>query len=90
MDFMSSGRYADMGEYYRSWYEQPTFEADVRQLFNDLAPLYDQLQAYVRRKLKNQYGAEHFPSTGHIPAHLFGKSRSNELFFKSRTALVRL
>lgn len=62
-----------MGEYYRSWYEQDTFEQDVRNLFNGLAPLYDELHAYVRRKLKEYYKDETFPSSGHIPAHIFGK-----------------
>ena len=69
-----SGKYSDMGEYYRSWYEQETFEADVRNLFDELAPLYDQLHTYVRRKLKDFYNTEEFPSTGHIPAHIFGNS----------------
>ncbi|XP_052212999.1 angiotensin-converting enzyme-like isoform X2 [Dreissena polymorpha] len=68
----AGGKYADMGTYYRSWYEDPEFENDVRKLFDQLAPLYDELHAYVRRKLRTHYGAKHFPSSGHIPAHLFG------------------
>jgi peptidyl-dipeptidase A len=62
----------DMGAYWRSWYEVPTFEADVRLLFDQLAPLYDQLHAYVRRKLMDHYGRDVFPASGHIPAHLLG------------------
>lgn len=65
-----------MGEYYRSWYEQPDFEAHLSNLFNDLAPLYNQLHAYVRRKLKQYYSGETFPSSGHIPAHILGKFAS--------------
>ncbi|KAK3605974.1 hypothetical protein CHS0354_019652 [Potamilus streckersoni] len=61
-----------MGDYYRSPYESPTFENDVRDLFLELAPLYENLHAYVRRKLKQYYGADKFPSTGHIPAHILG------------------
>lgn len=68
----AGGKYADMGAYYRSWYEQESFEADVRNLFVELRPLYDQLHAYVRRKLRAHYGADKFPSSGHIPAHIFG------------------
>ncbi|KAL4228517.1 hypothetical protein ACF0H5_011565 [Mactra antiquata] len=68
----AEGKYADMGDYYRSWYEDPDFETDVRELFEELSPLYDNLHAYVRRKLQSQYGAGKFPSEGHIPAHLFG------------------
>ncbi|XP_055860968.1 angiotensin-converting enzyme-like isoform X3 [Biomphalaria glabrata] len=64
--------YADTGAYWRSWYDTPTFEDDVRALFDQLRPLYEQLHAYARRKLKSMYGADKFPSSGHIPAHLLG------------------
>lgn len=67
------GRYSDIGDYYRSWYEDPNFETDVRDLYNELRPLYTQLHAYVRRKLREHYKTEKFPDSGHIPAHLFGK-----------------
>ncbi|KAL3836683.1 hypothetical protein ACJMK2_022105 [Sinanodonta woodiana] len=66
------GKYEDMGDYYRSDYESPTFESDVRALFQELAPLYENLHAYVRRKLRQHYGADKFPNTGHIPAHILG------------------
>ncbi|KAK3605972.1 hypothetical protein CHS0354_019650 [Potamilus streckersoni] len=66
------GKYKDMGDYYRSSYESPTFENDVKALFLELAPLYENLHAYVRRRLKEHYGADKFPSTGHIPAHILG------------------
>ncbi|WAR05365.1 ACE-like protein [Mya arenaria] len=72
MAIKAGERYSDMGDYYRSWYEDPQFETDVRNLFDELAPLYDQLHIYVRRKLKEHYGANKFPTSGHIPAHLFG------------------
>ena len=68
---MISG-YADTGEYWRSFYESDTFQADLEALLQQLSPLYQQLHAYVRRKLINIYGQDKFPETGHIPAHLFG------------------
>ncbi|CAL1529680.1 unnamed protein product [Lymnaea stagnalis] len=64
--------HADTGAYWRSWYDTPTFEDDVRALFDQLRPLYEQLHAYARRKLKQIYGNDKFPSSGHIPAHLLG------------------
>ncbi|XP_069122365.1 angiotensin-converting enzyme-like [Argopecten irradians] len=64
--------YNDTGEYWRSWYETPTFEEDVKNLYEQLRPLYENLHAYVRRKLMKQYGEQYFPDNGHIPAHLFG------------------
>lgn len=68
----AGGQYVDMGDYYRSWYEDPNFETDVRNLYEELRPLYTQLHAYVRRKLREYYKDETFPDSGHIPAHLFG------------------
>ncbi|XP_063424354.1 angiotensin-converting enzyme-like [Mytilus trossulus] len=62
----------DTGDYWRSWYEASTFESDVKKLYDELLPLYEQLHAYVRQKLKNKYGTALFPDTGHIPAHLLG------------------
>jgi peptidyl-dipeptidase A len=65
--------YADTGAYWRSWYESDSFQQDVAQLFNTLKPFYVQLHAFVRRRLKAQYGEEIFPTSGQIPAHLLGK-----------------
>ncbi|PVD23094.1 hypothetical protein C0Q70_16356 [Pomacea canaliculata] len=64
--------YADTGAYWRSWYEMDTFDQEVKRLFEQLKPLYEQLHAFVRQRLKKQYGAAIFPQTGHIPAHLLG------------------
>lgn len=68
----AGGKYEDMGDYYRSWYEQETFEEDVKNIFEELRPLYDHLHAYVRHKLKKTYGGDKFPTAGHIPAHILG------------------
>ena len=45
----------------------------MRELFDELKPLYEQLHAFVRRRLKQQYGDSVFPASGHIPAHLLGQ-----------------
>jgi len=66
------GKYNDTGEYWRSWYEAPTFEKDLADLLEELNPLYQNLHAYVKRKLKEYYAKETFPSGGHIPSHLLG------------------
>ena len=55
-------------------YESETFEADLEALLEQLSPLYTQLHAFVRRKLMDIYGADKFPYSGHIPAHLLGKT----------------
>ncbi|XP_069120838.1 angiotensin-converting enzyme-like [Argopecten irradians] len=64
--------YEDTGDYWRSWYESTTFQQQLQNLLTELEPLYQNLHAYIRRKLQQFYGKEHFPSSGHIPAHLFG------------------
>ena len=66
--------YDDNGDYWRSWYEDPDFEADCARLWSEVKPLYEQLHAYVRRKLLERYPdrADEFPSTGHIPSHILG------------------
>ncbi|XP_076440450.1 angiotensin-converting enzyme-like [Babylonia areolata] len=70
--------YADTGEYWKSMYESDTFEQDIGALFEELKPFYKQLHAYVRRRLKKQYGEDVFPSSGHIPAHLLGNMWAQE------------
>ncbi|XP_053409042.1 angiotensin-converting enzyme-like isoform X1 [Mercenaria mercenaria] len=64
--------YSDTGDYWRAVYETETFETDLQNLLEELKPLYKLLHGYVRKQLKKTYGAENFPSTGHIPAHLLG------------------
>ncbi|XP_066299934.1 angiotensin-converting enzyme-like [Branchiostoma lanceolatum] len=64
--------YVDTGEGWRSWYEVDTFEQDVENIYEELKPLYLNLHAYVRRKLRETYGTR-VSLTDPIPAHLFGK-----------------
>ncbi|CAG5116627.1 unnamed protein product [Candidula unifasciata] len=70
--------YQDTGEEWRSAYESDTFVADVQDLFDQLRPLYEQLHAYVRRRLRQVYGESRFPASGHIPAHLLGNMWAQE------------
>ncbi|XP_033103605.1 angiotensin-converting enzyme-like [Anneissia japonica] len=48
--------YADTGDQWRAHYESDTIVQDAKQLYQDILPLYKQLHAYVRRKLKTVYG----------------------------------
>ncbi|KAH9498640.1 hypothetical protein Btru_007070 [Bulinus truncatus] len=64
--------FKDGGEYWRSWYDSATFQEDIAQLYSQIQPLYEQLHAYVRRKLKGIYPKDKFPASGHIPAHILG------------------
>ena len=53
-------------------YDSKTFRDDVYKLWNQISPLYQQLHAYVRRKLSVQYGIDKVSKTTSIPAHLLG------------------
>ncbi|XP_035825264.1 angiotensin-converting enzyme [Aplysia californica] len=70
--------HADTGAYWRSDYDSPEFEEEVRVLFEQLRPMYEQLHAYSRRKLMEIYGRDKFPESGHIPAHLLGNMWAQE------------
>ncbi|EMP33716.1 Angiotensin-converting enzyme, partial [Chelonia mydas] len=64
--------FKDTGAYWRSWYDSPTFEDDLEELYHQLEPLYLNLHAFVRRKLYEHYGSKYINLQGPIPAHLLG------------------
>ena len=64
--------YSDSGAYWLKEYESDTFKEDVEQLWLTMKPLYEQLHAYVRAKLRDVYGGQFDTSDGLIPAHLLG------------------
>lgn len=65
--------FKDTGDYWRSWYDSPTFEDDLENLYHQLEELYLNLHAFVRRKLYKRYGPKYISLQGPIPAHLLGK-----------------
>ncbi len=66
--------YDDVGALWRSQYEMTpeAFAQEVDRLWNDVAPLYNELHCHVRAKLGEQYGTQKVPQDGRIPAHLLG------------------
>lgn len=67
----------DCGDYWRSSYETPTFQEDLEALWKEVLPLYEQLHAYVRRRLSQTY-PKRFEPTSTIPAHLLGNIWAQE------------
>jgi len=63
--------FSDTGAYWLREYESDMIKQDFEQLYEILAPLYKQIHAYARAKLRNVYG-DQFSSDGLIPAHLLG------------------
>ncbi|XP_076067061.1 angiotensin-converting enzyme-like isoform X1 [Oratosquilla oratoria] len=64
--------FKNMGDMWLEPYESPTFRQDLRKLWEQLKPLYQQLHAYVRRKLRETYPGGKISRRGPIPAHLLG------------------
>jgi len=65
--------FADTGAMWRSKYDMPpdAFTKELDRLWDQVRPLYLELHAYVRMKLRQKYG-EVVPANGPIPAHLLG------------------
>ncbi|XP_078580935.1 angiotensin-converting enzyme-like [Branchiostoma floridae x Branchiostoma japonicum] len=70
--------YNDVGDYWRSWYETPTFEDDLEALWQEVRPMYLELHAYVRRRLGEFYGKDKIDENDPIPAHLLGNMWSQQ------------
>ena len=66
--------FPDTGALWRSQYDMPPddFAKELDRLWEQVKPLYVQLHAYARWKLRAQYGNDAVPETGPIPAHLLG------------------
>ncbi|XP_068685957.1 angiotensin-converting enzyme-like [Montipora foliosa] len=63
--------WGDYGNFQRSEYEMGNdFQSVIKKLWNDIKPLYQELHAYVRHKLRKKY--PQVPENGTIQAHLLG------------------
>ncbi|CAF0958975.1 unnamed protein product [Brachionus calyciflorus] len=72
--------YKDASEFWIAEYEDPNFEKNYDTWFNEIKPLYVQLHAYVRRKLKKFYG-DKYPKNNKpklIPAQILGDMHATE------------
>lgn len=66
--------FPDTGALWRSNYDMPPddFSKELDRLWEQVKPLYIQLHAYARWKLREKYGPNVVPADGPIPAHLLG------------------
>jgi peptidyl-dipeptidase A len=66
--------FADAGAMWRSKYDMPpeAFSVDVERVWQQVRPLYLQLHAFVRSRLRRHYGGDVVPAAGPIPSHLLG------------------
>ncbi|XP_069674785.1 angiotensin-converting enzyme-like isoform X1 [Periplaneta americana] len=70
--------FTDNAEYWLKDYESPDFREQLSRLWDQLQPLYLQIHAYVRRKLRETYGENLVTPRGPIPAHLLGNMWSQK------------
>jgi peptidyl-dipeptidase A len=65
--------FADTGAMWRARYDMApdAFTGELDRLWGQVRPLYLQLHAYVRMKLRQKYG-DAVPAAGPLPAHLLG------------------
>lgn len=66
--------FSDTGALWRSQYDMAPddFAKELDRLWAQVKPLYTQLHAYARWKLREKYGKDAVPENGPIPAHLMG------------------
>lgn len=66
--------FADLGAMWRSGYDMPPdeFAAEASRLWNQVKPLYNEMQCYARGRLAQRYGEDKVPAGKPIPAHLLG------------------
>jgi peptidyl-dipeptidase A len=66
--------YKDLGAMWRSGYDMPAddFAREAARLWDQVQPLYNDLQCYTRGRLARKYGEDKVPAGKPIPAHLLG------------------
>ncbi|XP_020294952.1 angiotensin-converting enzyme [Pseudomyrmex gracilis] len=64
--------FTDAAEYWMFPYESPNFQQDIDEAWETIRPLYEELHAYVRRKLRELYGPERIGGHTSLPSHILG------------------
>jgi hypothetical protein len=69
---VSAADFKNAAEYWMFPYESPTFRYELEGVWDEIRPLYEQLHAYVRRKLRDLYGPDKLSRKAPLPAHILG------------------
>ncbi|XP_055372267.1 angiotensin-converting enzyme-like [Condylostylus longicornis] len=64
--------FTSMAEDWIDEYEDEDFEKNLEEAYNSILPLYKQIHAYVRYRLRKYYGAEIVSDKGNLPIHILG------------------
>lgn len=70
--------FEDASGLWQNAYDYDGFEDNIKQLWQQLSPLYQQLHAYMRTRLRGIYGVDKIREDGPIPAHLLGTIHSQQ------------
>ena len=66
--------FTDTSEYWTFPFEMYDFRDEMERVWTQIKPLYEQLHAYVRRKLRDLYGPEKISREAPLPAHILGET----------------
>ncbi|KAG7190324.1 hypothetical protein KM043_006439 [Ampulex compressa] len=64
--------FTDAAEYWMFPYESPSLQQDIESVWETIRPLYEELHAYIRKKLRDLYGPEKIGSHTPLPSHILG------------------
>ena len=70
MDLVNQIGYDNMGDFWLLHYESETFREEVATMWNTVRPLFEELHAYVRYRLRETY--PQIQPNAPIPAHVLG------------------
>ncbi|KAJ8682442.1 hypothetical protein QAD02_018234, partial [Eretmocerus hayati] len=64
--------FTDAAEYWQFPYESLDFEQEIDEVWEGIKPLYDELHAYIRKRLRDRYGPEKISGQAPLPSHILG------------------
>lgn len=56
-------------------YESTSFPQDIDAVWETIRPLYEELHAYIRKRLRDLYGPEKIGGHAPLPSHILGKNK---------------
>lgn len=64
--------FSDAAQYWMFPYESLDFQQEIENVWEIIRPLYEELHAYVRKKLRDLYGPEKISGHAPLPSHVLG------------------
>ncbi|XP_014206622.1 angiotensin-converting enzyme isoform X2 [Copidosoma floridanum] len=64
--------FTDAADYWQFPYETFDFEQEIDEVWAEIKPLYEELHAYIRKRLRDIYGPEKISGHAPLPSHVLG------------------